>query len=533
MTTKKLSQIAELIQQNNIPKAISQYDNLCMSPDLSVTDKHKIIIDYYKNLPEEARDMIARQRDLLPFLAEPSLDQVVKLLTKIARSPEIDAHERVMTTVCLYNHGYIDICYRCFSELASDTSLIITYRIEAARYLFGTQMEEYLEVAQDCLIDIVSSQEYSSEYRYNVIAGYITKTGIATMLNSQKIRVPYNEEFVYGLQSNFFFNTENGIRERILSGQHMLDMSERNVKKEEKEKIGKMLIEIASDSEKYDERARADAADVMMRMGSEEQRIIARRIIAELGFSYDKNGKLTIIDKAKTIYSNRENVHQMDRCVVVFIDKMVKDTSIKVKPYHEVHNDVAELVRSAKEIDGKKITKAIRDKIYKSLNRISIDTASFGKYKTTNAEIFVNVWARIQKRKSDERKVLEQRLIEELLDMSDTCSSGYAGRLVNVLSEFDVELRITWDEQIKSNIVGRINAKIRDEKDEDIRVSLAMGVMENADEEDRRIYNEYIQHYLEKIKVELYKEFVNGRFVTENEFEEYFTNGSKAVIDIE
>ena len=58
---------------------------------------------------------------------------------------------------------------------------------------------------------------------------------------------------------------------------------------------------------------------------------------------------------------------------------------------------------------------------------------------------------------------MQKRLIEELVEMSGTCSSGFAGRLVNVISGFgDFNLRISFRDQIIANFTGRLNAKAKD-----------------------------------------------------------------------
>jgi hypothetical protein len=53
-----------------------------------------------------------------------------------------------------------------------------------------------------------------------------------------------------------------------------------------------------------------------------------------------------------------------------------------------------------------------------------------------------------------------KRLFEELEDMSGTCSSGFLSRLVNVVSGFDenLSIRISWQDQIISNFVARLNS---------------------------------------------------------------------------
>jgi len=55
-----------------------------------------------------------------------------------------------------------------------------------------------------------------------------------------------------------------------------------------------------------------------------------------------------------------------------------------------------------------------------------------------------------------------KRLLEELDDMSGTCSSGFASRLVNVISGFgEFNIQISFADQIISNFAGRLNARLK------------------------------------------------------------------------
>jgi hypothetical protein len=57
---------------------------------------------------------------------------------------------------------------------------------------------------------------------------------------------------------------------------------------------------------------------------------------------------------------------------------------------------------------------------------------------------------------------MKKRLLEELEEMSGTCSSGFASRLINVISGFgEFSIRISWGDQIKANLFGRLNAAAR------------------------------------------------------------------------
>ena len=244
-------------------------------------------------------------------------------------------------------------------------------------------------------------------------------------------------------------------------------------------------------------------------------------MIVELGFS--PTGTLT--DRVKTIYSDSQNVHNetVSKCIEKFIEKIINETDIKPRPYHEVHQEVCDLVRRSK------LEPSQRHLAYKALNRVSIDTAVFTKYKISIAEIFVHVWIRIQKHKDTELVELEKRMVEELIDMSDTCSSGHSGRFINVLSIYDDTIRISWDDQIKSNIVGRLNARIRDIKDEELQAQVSLGMLEDADEKDQKAYTKFIKNSLKEIKEELHGEFVGEGYINEKEFETAFTEGAKGL----
>lgn len=509
----------------DINDAIKIYKDLSLDPSKSLNDRVNTFLSLNKYIHSEAPEMLSRWRDMIPHVPAKERDAIINILTTIAKNPDVDAHERCIIAVEFYNRCLLGACFKCFESLAIDTQVSPKYRAEACRYLYSTEDESNREIAQECLLNIIEDFSLSSDYRYSIITSFISKSGVKTYLNDSKIRVAYYEEFVYTLQHTFFFEVNNGVRERILSGQHILQMEcpSQDVKIE----VCTSLLAIST-SDKYSENTRADAADVVYRLAAKdtflkEFSLKARDIINELGHSAVNIRSDNILDRIKTIYTNSQNIHDepIANMVNTFIEKMLSGDIVPVT-FDETAEEVRKLVRS------KKLGKEKPFTIYKAINRIGIDTATFSSKNATLAEIFVHVWLRIKTYDGQERSLLEGRFIEELLDMGDTCSSGHAGRFVNVLSAVDPELdlKISFESQIISNVAGRVNAQIRDTKDIEIKGSIALGMLPDADKDDRDIYKKFITEAIASIKVEMQKEFVEGKYLSLKEFDTYFSKAS-------
>jgi hypothetical protein len=503
-------------------RGLKIYNQLLQQSSLQPEQKIMVLEKLYSQIPEEANEIIISWRDQIPYTKGPALNDLIDTLALLTAA-RLDPHQRAATAATMYNRGCIDVCYECFTNIAQDTSVPYQYRADACKYLFASMDDDLVSESQEYLFTILEDYTISSVDRYRVIASFISKSGISSFLNTSKLKVPYDEEYVYGLQSLFFYDEKNGIRERILSGQHMLKMSENVVTADEKIKIGDMLLDVAR-STTYTDNERADAADVVLREGTQEQKLAARMALSDLGFAAVNAKSANIMERVKTVYSDSQNAHNdtITASIAKFIEKLISDTTIKVRPYSEVHEEIAKLVRS------KKLEAKDRLAIFRALSRVQVDTATFTSYNVTIAEILVHVWIRIQLQepgtagKPGVKETLEDRLIQELLEMNETCSSGYSGRFINVLSAVDGDLAISYEDQICANIAGRVNAKIRDIEDESLKTRVTLGGMEGAEDEDHKIYRSFIDRVLEDIRAEMYKEFVGGKYVTVKEFDEYF-----------
>jgi hypothetical protein len=143
------------------------------------------------------------------------------------------------------------------------------------------------------------------------------------------------------------------------------------------------------------------------------------------------------------------------------------------------------------------------DKIQLSLNRIAIDRSLY--HNTSLTTILTKIWFYIINHEKNKEE-LQKRLFEELEEMSGTCTSGFLMRLLNTLSGFDddLSLKISYEDQIVANFIGRLNAsakKITDKESPFYKEKLKDVVKLHLDKEKIEYAND-IQVYIEKLSPE-------------------------------
>jgi hypothetical protein len=103
------------------------------------------------------------------------------------------------------------------------------------------------------------------------------------------------------------------------------------------------------------------------------------------------------------------------------------------------------------------------EKITVAMRRIFMDRALYSKFNNSLINILLKIYNYIQIQEDESIKFqLYKRMLQELEEMSGTCSSGFASRLVNIISGFgNFNIRISFEDQIISNFSGRLNAFAR------------------------------------------------------------------------
>jgi hypothetical protein len=111
--------------------------------------------------------------------------------------------------------------------------------------------------------------------------------------------------------------------------------------------------------------------------------------------------------------------------------------------------------------------------------------------------------------------------------MADTCSSGHISRIMNVFSGFEVDgsmfsIDIGWKKQIQSNLIARLNSRIKLVDDVDIQEKILDEMMTSGNLSTKPHLSDFFRKHLLSIRSELLIEFIE--YIPEDEFEEYFRN---------
>ena len=459
-------------------------------------------------------DLITRWRDSIPFVKEHEQREIIKVLVRTVTDLDTPSIDKLYTAVQLYNTGFIDVCYNCFIVIIFDSKAEIRHKLEVAKFLYAANVPKYKTIVLQFLIDFIQDFKFPEAMRYSVIQIYNNRRGIRTATRMQTLIAPVDQSFLCALQYVFCFDKNNTKRARIISAQHLLQMDQPEVISNEKHlKVEEFVLSVALNDRDYN--TRADAADIILRLGTPENRVLVKTVIQELGLLRHRDGLTPGLPKV--VYENAQNVHTeaVDLAHKEVLGKLVNLTTGD-ELYENSNIEIINKVNANPKIKEK-------GKIFSSLSRIDLDTSVFGynenKEERFNLkEILARIWEYMNLQTPAEFKFLFQRLLDELIDMNQTCASGHTTRLLNILP-FIVQ-KISWLDQIRGNVKGRIMSYSRD--DPDIEDLVSIGIVSSHSSEEYRLYIEWLADAIEDIKDELYPEYVVTGLIETEKYDEYF-----------
>jgi len=495
-----------------------RYESLNLSTPLA--ERVKYLSVYNKLNPNEIGELISSIIGMYMFSKTVVLKEYVKYICEMK---DIDIKNRIECAKSLCDldsketEGYDYINRMFVNEISELKKLSTPLRVDIVMFLMESNIYRYNSKCY--FIDIITDNSIEELYRLKLIQSLEIKFKLnkdslplrITRRKGDKLNATQEnkDDFVYFAKDSclsFIKDSRNTFTYRVIACQYLLEKCE--VDEELSNFVEQFLLSVAEDVN-MDEDLRADASDICLRYGSDKTRDIAMNVIIVLGGENNHN-----------IFKNKQNVHNVhiEKSIQEIVDKLCdyypKDK--KTYTFNETKESILKLVNDDE--------KELKEKTEGSLIRISLDRALYGNSNMSLLHILLKVWTYIQD--SPFKEDLEKRLIEELYESNNKCSTGFCGRLVNTLSGYDesMSIRISFEDQICSNLESKLNSKIREIQDEEYMEKILNEMIIPVIKYNLRLnFLRFFRDNISKIRQELYQEFCT--YITDEDFDLYIRKG--------
>lgn len=214
-----------------------------------------------------------------------------------------------------------------------------------------------------------------------------------------------------------------------------------------------------------------------------------------------------------SFYHNQENVHSISNDAITPILTNLQKSFGHIK--RPLESDVETVKKNYSHLSSETQTK-----IDVALIRIKLDHQLYNNFKLQH--IFQLVLSYIISNNDDEiTHELWQRVMEELCDMSQKCTTGYALRLLNILSGFDESLtiRISDEERFRSIFYHKLNRLLEEYDEHDRGDILYELTVPSSRPESRKHFLQFFRKAFPIISQEMTNEF--GDTLTDTDIDLY------------
>jgi hypothetical protein len=452
--------------------------DLFLDPEIRM----KYLEMFYDKEPGQFNELISCINGMYFFSRANSVKEYI---TQIANNDRIPLIYRIECSKNLGEDGYTII--NCLCNHETFKYLPTPIRTDIVLYVMNITKttQKYKEESLFYFCSILNDTRIDNLYRFKLI---------------QKLENLFKDELFdyYVKESCYQFVTcrYNHMSYRVICCQYIFQKC-----KELYDFSNTFLLEIASDP-LIDEDIRADACDILLGYGTSENVEKARMILFVIGGG----------DRMRNnVFKNSQNVHNhsIESSVEKIIEYISSYVSKKSYTFDKVKDELEEMIKN-----HEKYT-ILKD----SITRITIDRAIYGRLNYTLSAIITKMWSYIQD--SEYKEELEKRLIEELVESYNKCSSGYVSRIVNTISGFgEMSVQISFEDQIVSVLESRLNKQIYEEEEKDIDLILEEMTLPVRFYDKRGNFLKFFRKNISIIREEMYTEF--KEYITSQDFDLYF-----------
>ena len=378
-------------------------------------------------------------------------------------------------------------------RFAMDNSITFEDRIQCVRYMCFIPYKEYVSHCIEASKTIIENDKYDIYNRYFFFAN-----------NSRNTKL--DGHVVHELHPYFFSLSKNRnypLELTLMSARYIIDQYD--YLSDERNTVLEYILDVADDKNEsiY---ARSECADILITLGEGNEIIFGEQVIEELGDLYNEN-------KNKTIYTNAQNAHNetINENTRNIVRSLYKDY-LKTKSYNDLvktsHEDIH------KELSTIYSLGETHDKLHSFFYRVMTDPFRFERLSLS--DILLLVYNKICS--FENKNDLMKRLLEEILDCDNSCTTGYFTRIVNTLNGFindkDMCFNINPRDELRSVIFARINRNIRS-----LPEKTRESVLEAIEEANFGVFEEFMDYY--SPEDEIRKEY--SGLIEEEEFNKLFS----------
>lgn len=374
----------------------------------------------------------------------------------------------------------------------TSNTMEITCQFDVLKYMFST-FPETTSLFAKVLENILSRPSLDEDFRYR------------SLLDSRKL-LGSKDEFTRMLKRCFdgrVFSTRN----MLLMCQYMMNhRTDYDTGMMDISRVIEYMVSVMMDEDMCDAN-RVDVADILLNLESdvvdEQFKDMAINIIGQRSNEF-------------SFYHNQENVHYVDTTSIQSILDYLNQT---YKSLCTIDDDITR--RNVMRMDTyTQLNEKEKERVHVALVRIQNDRSSYGAQHNTLSEIMRMILQHIRHHRHQHE--LEKRLMEELIDMSGKCATGYVIRLVNVLSGFDdnFHVRIPPEQAMKSVLFNRLNALMLDIDNDDQRNEVLYEItLPSSFPHLRRNFLAFFRQVFPSLKEEMYEQFKDE--MTDTDFDLY------------
>jgi len=469
---------------------------------------------FYEKDPEQFGEIISCINGMYSFSRTVSLKAYI---VAIANHTDIPILYRIECSKQLNEDGYSIIHQLCQHNLFE--YLPTPIRVDTVMYLMKMDLPKLIDKSKSKSKEKEKENEKEKEIE-KISYKHDAREYFCTIVNDHHIENVYRFKLIQRLENDFKESIElfyyyanesakrfiesrfNHISYRVICCQYIFQKCESHLFSFAND----FLLNIASMAD-IDEDIRADACDILLAYGTPENIENARMILFVLGGG----------ERARNnVFKNSQNVHS--QAVEDSVEKLIEFISTYIPSnknnyiFDKAKEEIEEKIKE-QPVEKQEILKS-------SIIRITIDRAIYGRMNLTLAHIISKMWTYIQD--SEYKIELEKRLLEELIESNNKCSSGYVSRIVNTLSGFcGLSVQISFEDQIVSVLETRLNKKLtEDEKEENMDIILEEMMLPVRFYDKRGNFLKFFRTHISKIHEDMYQEFKD--YITDEQYDLYF-----------